>query len=58
MTGKAKTQMARFDTGIVQTCEDSEWAKRQMARSETGMLQTHEGSGCGDGYGEESDCEF
>jgi hypothetical protein len=33
-------------------------AKRQMTRLDTGMLQTCEGSECGDGYGEESDCEF
>jgi hypothetical protein len=60
MMGKAKLrQMARFDTGMVQTSEESKCAKKQMVRSETGMLQTCEDSECGDGrYSEKSDCEF
>jgi hypothetical protein len=57
----AKRQMARFETGMLQTCEGSEGvmgtAKRQMPRSETGMLQTCEGSEWGDGYSEEADGE-
>jgi hypothetical protein len=58
MMCKAKLrQMARFETGMVQTSEESKWAKRQMARSETGMLQTREGSECGDVYGEGADGE-
>jgi hypothetical protein len=61
--GTAKRQMAKSETGMLQTREDSEWGggyrmmERQMARSETGMLQTCEGSEQGDGYSEEADGE-
>ncbi len=57
----AKRQMARSETGMLQTCEAVGGvmgiAKMQMARSETGMLQTREGSERGDGYGKEADGE-
>ncbi len=48
--GTAKRKMARSETGMLQTREDSalgggyRMMERQMERSETGMLQTCEGS--------------
>ncbi len=61
--GTAKRQMARSETGMVQTGPVKALsgvmgtAKRQMVRSETGKLQTCEGIEWGDGYGEDADGE-